>query len=74
MTTIQRQRYNALLWRKEQLTNFLYLADLPLISDNNGNLCSIKDFLVLEAATGIAERTVTEIDNELARLLRDHVF
>lgn len=71
MKNQQRQQYNKLLYRRAQLANFIFLAELPLISNGVDGLCSIKEFLMIDAATDLAYKTVLEIDNEIEKLLKD---
>lgn len=59
MTAQQITKYNALMKRREQLANFIYVSDLAIFV-NNG--------ILLDAAVRIAENTIQEIDNEIANL------
>ncbi len=59
MTPQQIQKYNALMKRREQLANFIYVSDFAMFS-NAG--------ILLDAAVRIAENTIQEIDNEIAKL------
>lgn len=59
MTDIQIQKYNALMKRREQLANFIYVSDFAMFS-NAG--------IMLDAAVRMAENTIAEIDNEIAKL------
>lgn len=68
MTKHQLEQYNKLLRRREQLANFIYLAELPLVSNGFGGLCSIKEFLTIDGATELAYRTIVEIDKEIENL------
>lgn len=58
MTTAQISRYNALVKRREQLANFIYVSDFALTADN----------ITLAAAVRMVENTIAEIDNEIAKL------
>lgn len=73
MTEHQRRRYNRLLYRRAQLANFIYLTELPLISDGIGGLCSIKDYVMLDTVTELAYRTIVEIDKEIENLFNDGI-
>lgn len=71
MTKHKLEQYNKLLRRREQLANFIYLAELPLISNGVDGLCSIKEFLMIDAATDLAYKTIIEIDIEIEKLLNN---
>lgn len=73
MTKHQLKQYNKLLRRREQLANFIYLAELPLVNNGFGGLCSIKDYVVLDTATDLAYRTIVEIDKEIENLFNDGI-
>ena len=68
MTKHQLEQYNKLLRRREQLANFIYLAELPLVSNGFGSLCSIKECLMIDGATELAYSTIVEIDKEIENL------
>ena len=59
MTPHQISRYNALMKRREQLANFIYVSDFAIFV-NNG--------ILLDAAVEVAKKSINEIDNEIARL------
>lgn len=59
MTPNQIARYNALMKRREQLANFIYVSDFAIFV-NNG--------ILLDAAVEQARKSINEIDNEIARL------
>lgn len=59
MTPHQISRYNALMKRREQLANFIYVSDFAIFA-NNG--------ILLDAAVRIAENTIKEIDLEIQKL------
>lgn len=59
MTPKQINKYNALIKRREQLANFIYVSDLPIFTSNE---------ILLEAAVEQAKKTIMEIDNEIAKL------
>lgn len=59
MTPKQINKYNALIKRREQLANFIYVSDLPIFASNE---------ILLEAAVEQAKKTIMEIDNEIAKL------
>lgn len=67
MTAKQIHKYNSLLKRREQLSNFIYLAELPLINTDFG-LVSIADFVMIDKAVEIARQTIQEIDNEVLKM------
>lgn len=71
MNKERRIKYNALLRRREQLANFIYIAELPLVNNGFGDLCSIKEFLMIDAATDLAYKTIIEIDIEIEKLLNN---
>jgi len=59
MTQTQIARYNALIKRREQLANFIYVSDFAIFV-NNG--------ILLDAAVEQAKKTIMEIDNEIAKI------
>lgn len=59
MTLSQITKYNALMKRREQLANFVYVSNFAIFS-NTG--------IVLDAAVDIAIDTINKIDNEIANL------
>ena len=59
MTPKQINKYNALVRRREQLANFIYVSDFPIFVSN---------MPLLEAAVEQAKKTIVEIDNEIANL------
>ena len=59
MTPQQIARYNALMKRREQLANFIYVSDFAIFV-NNG--------ILLDAAVELAKKTINEIDLEIGRL------
>lgn len=59
MTPKQINKYNALIKRREQLANFIYVSDLPIFTSNE---------ILLEVAVEQAKKTIMEIDNEIAKL------
>lgn len=68
MTEHQRRIYNKLLYRRAQLSNFICLAELPLIGNGIDGMCSIKDYVMIDAATDLAYKTIIEIDKEIENL------
>lgn len=58
MTTQQIQKYNSLMRRREQLANFIYVSDFALANND----------ITLIVAVRMAENTIAEIDNEIAKL------
>lgn len=58
MTQQQINRYNALVKRREQLANFIYVSDFAIAT--NG--------ITLAAAVEIAKNTINEIDLEINKL------
>ena len=59
MTQNQIGRYNALMKRREQLANFIYVSDFAIFV-NNG--------ILLDAAVEQAKKSIIEIDNEIAKI------
>lgn len=59
MTPKQINKYNALIKRREQLANFIYVSDFPIF---------VSDGILFEAAVEQAKKTIMEIDNEIAKL------
>lgn len=59
MTQSQIARYNALVNRREQLANFIYVSDFTIFASNG---------IILDAAVSLAKKTIIEIDNEIANL------
>ena len=59
MTQTQIARYNALIKRREQLANFIYVSDFAIFV-NNG--------ILLDAAVEQAKKSIMEIDNEIAKI------
>ena len=59
MTPKQINKYNALVRRREQLSNFIYVSDFPIFVSNG---------ILLEAAVEQAKKSIVEIDNEIANL------
>ena len=59
MTPQQIARYNALMKRREQLANFIYVSDFAIFV-NNG--------ILLDAAVELAKKTINEIDLEIGKL------
>ncbi len=59
MTEQQVQKYNALIKRREQLANFIYVSDFTIFTSNG---------IILDAAVSLAKKTIIEIDNEIANL------
>lgn len=59
MTPKQINKYNALIKRREQLANFIYVSDFPIFVSNG---------ILLEAAVEQAKKSIVEIDNEIANL------
>lgn len=58
MTPQQINRYNALVKRREQLANFIYVSDFAIAT--NG--------ITLAAAIEMAKNTINEIDLEINKL------
>lgn len=58
MTTQQIQKYNALMKRREQLANFIYVSDFALTNND----------ITLIAAVEVAKNTIAEIDQEIQNL------
>ena len=59
MTPQQIARYNALMKRREQLANFIYVSDFAFFT-NNG--------ILLDAAVELAKKSINEIDLEISTL------
>ena len=59
MSPTQIARYNALIKRREQLMNFIYVSDFAIFV-NNG--------ILLDAAVEQAKKSILEIDQEIARI------
>lgn len=59
MSPTQIARYNALMKRREQLMNFIYVSDFAIFV-NNG--------ILLDAAVEQAKKSILEIDQEIARI------
>ena len=59
MTPSQILRYNALMKRREQLVNFIYVSDFAIFT-NSG--------IILDAAVNVAIDTINKIDSEIANL------
>lgn len=59
MTPQQIARYNALMKRREQLANFIYVSDFTIFV-NNG--------ILLDAAVELAKKSINEIDAEIGNL------
>lgn len=59
MTRNQITKYNALIKRREQLANFIYVSDFTIFTSNG---------IILDAAVSLAKKTIIEIDNEIANL------
>lgn len=59
MTQSQITKYNALIKRREQLANFIYVSDFTIFVDNG---------IILDAAVSLAKKTIVEIENEIANL------
>ncbi len=59
MTPQQIARYNALMKRREQLANFIYVSDFTIFV-NNG--------ILLDAAVELAKKSINEIDSEIGNL------
>lgn len=59
MSPTQIARYNALVKRREQLMNFIYVSDFAIFV-NNG--------ILLDAAVEQAKKSILEIDQEIARI------
>ena len=59
MTAQQINKYNALVRRREQLANFIYVSDFPIFASNG---------ILLEAAVEQAKKSIVEINNEIANL------
>lgn len=59
MTPWQIAKYNALMKRREQLDNFIYVSDFAIFT-NNG--------ILLDAAVELAKKSINEIDLEISTL------
>lgn len=59
MTPQQIARYNALMKRREQLANFIYVSDFAIFVNNN---------ILLDAAVELAKKSINEIDLEISKL------
>ena len=59
MTPQQIARYNALMKRREQLANFIYVSDFAIFV-NNG--------ILLDVAVELAKKSINEIDLEISKL------
>lgn len=65
MTPQQIRRYEALMKRREQLLNFIYVAELPLTFFGGQSLA---DMVMLDQAIELARNTIIEIEKEIAKL------
>lgn len=59
MTPQQIARYNALMKRREQLANFIYVSDFAIF---------VNDGILLDAAVELAKKSINEIDLEISKL------
>lgn len=59
MTKNQISRYNALIKRREQLANFVYVSNFTIFADSG---------IILDAAANVAIDTINKIDSEIANL------
>ena len=59
MTPLQITKYNALMKRREQLINFVYVSNLAIFTDSG---------IILDAAVNVAVDTINKIDSEIASL------
>ena len=59
MTATQIARYKALMKRREQLANFIYVSDFAIFANN----C-----ILLDAAVEVAKKSINEIDLEISKL------
>lgn len=59
MTRLQIAKYNALMKRREQLANFVYVSNFTIFTDSG---------IILDAAVNVAIDTINKIDSEIASL------
>lgn len=54
-------RLHALLTRREQLANFVYVSDFAMFSSNG---------MLLDTAVRLAEQTIAEIDSQIEEITK----